>query len=447
METQTTAMDTVFNASCITPGTKFMDDLMKYIDWYIRKKISEDADWKNIEVIFSPDKVPGEGEHGLISYIRHSDPSETYCINAMDADLIMLSLGTQYPNFYILRDNMYEAGVDYNCINIGASYGHLANIMRWESKDFEFDEKTVINDFIFLCYLVGNDFLPHIPSIEIIENGIELMIQVYKNVCAEYGHLTCTKNDKTQFVKQTLGVFFSHIGDHEKEMYESKLCRKASYFPDPLLEKSSTLLANGEYNVDILDYRKNYCKHHFPNIPMEKVCHDYLEGLQWVLSYYLEGVPHWKWYLPYHYGPPASELALHMDTFEFTKYGKSIPFTPFQQLLSVLPPKSAHLIPEPLCNLLTDKESPLIKFCPDNIKIDLAGKRQEWEGITILPMVDIKTVRRVYHENIAKVKKSDMRRDVLGKCISYKYSQESSCFWSPFGNIMNCNIDTTYVEL
>ena len=44
--------DCPFNSNCITPGTKFMDHLTKYIDWYIRKQISQQESWRNIEVIF-----------------------------------------------------------------------------------------------------------------------------------------------------------------------------------------------------------------------------------------------------------------------------------------------------------------------------------------------------------------------------------------------------------
>ena len=42
-----------FNSNKITPGTKFMDYLTKYIDWYIKKRMSQSSVWKNLDIIFS----------------------------------------------------------------------------------------------------------------------------------------------------------------------------------------------------------------------------------------------------------------------------------------------------------------------------------------------------------------------------------------------------------
>ena len=413
--------DCPFDSNSITPGTRFMDSLSRYIDKHIKYRISRDRNWKQLQVVFSDEKVPGEGEHKIINFIRHyGELYESYCISGLDADLIMLSLATHMPSFYILREDLYDPKNEYMCLNIGRTRYELVELLKWESEEHEFRPEFAINDFVFICFMTGNDFLPHVPSIEIIEDGIELMITTYKDVCSRKGHLTLKINDGIKFQKAPMKEFFTILGDHEKENFDNKINSKKSFFPDELLNSNVTTTDSGGLSLNIKSYISEYCTKKLGG-NVKKVCHEYLEGMQWVLSYYTRGVPNWKWLYKHHYAPPASVIKDHIMSFKFPSYNKTIPSTPYQQLLSVLPPKSAKLIPKPLCNLLLDSKSPLKKYCPDDFKIDLSGKRREWEGTVILPFVDLALMRRCYFKNLDKIDKRDLARNRRGNSFVYTF--------------------------
>ena len=440
-----------FDSNAITPGTKFMDYLTKYIDWHIRKSISENERWKDIDVVFSNEKVPGEGEHKIINYIRkYGNKEDTFCIHGLDADLIMLALGTHLPNFWILREDLYGEN-DFFLIDIGKTRIELSKMLDWNdgeivknvTDDLKFNPEYAINDFIFMCFMVGNDFLPHVPSLEIIEGGIDQMIDVYKNVGEHYGHLTQNKNDNIMFRHKSLKIFFGTISGYDKGVLENKLLHKDTFFRDEILENNAEFNSK-KYNVNMESYRKEYYEKCFTNDNMTSIkdlCHQYFVGLHWVLSYYTRGVPDWKWCFKHHYAPFAHELSEHIDTFTFESRRNTIPTTPFQQLLSVLPPQSAGLIPMPLSGLLTDSSSKIKKYCPLDFKVDLSGKRKEWEGIVLLPMVDFEIIREEYFKYIDKVDSRELRRNISGTSWLYTYSKYSSFFSKSFyGDIPQCRI-------
>ena len=296
--------------------------------------------------------------------------------------------------------------------------------------------------------MVGNDFLPHIPSLEIIQDGIELIIEVYKDACSSYGHITqVLGGGRVQFVSSSLAVFLGTIGQHEKQNLENKLKRRRSYFEDKLLDSCATQ-KEGSWEVDIDKYKRGHWEKHFSEEKEEDICHKYLEGMQWVLSYYTRGVPNWKWNFAYHYAPTASILAKHVHTFEFPHYGRTIPSTPFQQLLSVLPPKSANLLPAPLSLYLTNLKSPLKEHCPDELNIDLSGKRREWEGIVLLPMVDFEVVRKCYFKSLSEIDPREARRNVRGSSFLYTFDKDYRRFFKSFyGDITNCCVKLTQIDL
>lgn len=121
-----------FDSNCITPGesafrfmsdfylmlairatgTVFMTKLSAQLRYFVNKKISEDANWRNVEVVLSGHEVPGEGEHKIMEYIRLSkaqpdyNPNIRHCLYGLDADLIMLGLLSHDPHFCLLREEV-----------------------------------------------------------------------------------------------------------------------------------------------------------------------------------------------------------------------------------------------------------------------------------------------------------------------------------------------------
>ena len=439
---------TKFDSSAITPGTKFMDFLSQYINWFIRKKISEDPSWRNLEVIFSSEKVPGEGEHKLLNYYRfYGDKSESYCVYANDADLIMLALGTHNEKFFVLRDCMYDDNYEYYILNTPAIAKDLVQEMRFGHETCKFDPDTAVDDFIFISFLIGNDFLPNIPSLEILQKGMEIMFDVYKKVGESYGHLTETVKGKGVLLRPgVLKIFMGTIAQYEEGILLGKYKKKDMFFEDTLLDKN-VRVTGGRFSLDLPAYKKDYYAVKLEGADIAEVTRAYIEGMQWVLSYYTRGTPAWRWFYPYHYAPFASEIAEHGGSYDRPRYKLDKPILPFLQLLTVLPPRSAHLLPAPLNRLLYDKNSPLARFCPRNFPIDLSGKKRAWEGLVILPPLEYDEVIRAYSQKIGEVSERDLKRNIVGKSFIYTYSPDFNLFPSRYGNVPACHAKVRAIDL
>ena len=417
-----------FESCKISPGTMFMDQLTRYINNFIRMKMETDARWRMIEVIFSSEKVPSEGEQKCLQFVRQNkerNPTENYCIHGMDADLIMLALSAHADQFYVFRENIYETG--FHLIDIKGVSIDLIKLMKWNedvnSKKFYGDRS--IDDFVCLCFVIGNDFLPHIPSIEIVEGGVDVMLEVYRKVCESYGHLTRIQNGNIYLVKKSFEIFFSEISTYEKGMIEEKINGKTVFFPDPIVDRNVRFdPVTGMKVLNYDAYREDYYKTLFPDVDIKSICLDYIEGMQWVITYYTRRVPCWNWCYKYNHAPLARDLAKYFKDFRFTNYPESYPNDPFQQLLSILSSKNHDLIPHPLDTLMTSKNSPLYEYYPDTFTIDVSGKRKAWEGKAILPIIDQKLLKETYKSVIDKV---DTRLTYLNKhskAVSYKVKEE-----------------------
>jgi len=74
---------------------------------------------------------------------------------------------------------------------------------------FGFDLERVIDDWVFLVMLVGNDFLPHLPSLDIGEGALDVLFSLYKTLLPTLGDYLVAENaphwDRVESVLQRLG--------------------------------------------------------------------------------------------------------------------------------------------------------------------------------------------------------------------------------------------------
>lgn len=87
-----------------------------------------------------------------------------------------------------------------------------------------FDLERCIDDFVFLCFLCGNDFLPHLPHQSIQRGSIDALVQLYVHLRPKVVTDYLTQEGKVN-LKQ-LQVFLHHLAMVEKETIRRDLQRK-----------------------------------------------------------------------------------------------------------------------------------------------------------------------------------------------------------------------------
>ena len=108
----------------------------------------------------------------------------------------MLSLLTHEPNFTIIREQHVfstkkSGGVqrlelsktsNYELIyvNLLREYMMLEYKVLQSKMKIRFDLERIIDDFVFLCFFIGNDFLPSLSALDIAEGSLDKLIDFYK---------------------------------------------------------------------------------------------------------------------------------------------------------------------------------------------------------------------------------------------------------------------------
>lgn len=376
--------------------------------------------------------------HNCLNYIRQY-PKDSHVIVSPDADLIFLAMGLHMPNVYVFRENIFDdvQGAFFLVDVYALRECVLEELGLKDDKDEE-KKRAAIDDFIIYCFMLGNDFLAQIPSLNIATDGMEILLGLYRKVMESHGHITYKKADGTYALnKANFKQFMTELASIEQDMIMTNHKRNRTRYPDTTLSECISYVRSEsggrEAVLDFTRYRESYYSKKFCGVDIKTVVHEYLRGMVFVMRYYLDSIPSWTWCYPFHYAPFFTDMRDHVDDFDADRpFEPSEPLSPLEQLMSVLPGKSAYLLPEPLRFLLTSSSSPIIDFYPTDFEVDMEGKKQDYEGVILLPMINVTRLKKAFKMAENKLDEYDRKRNMPGRVYEYEVDEEGNLVQTSF---------------
>jgi 5'-3' exoribonuclease 2 len=254
------ALQKAWNTSSITPGTRFMTKLNTRMREYVATQAyTGTGSGTGPEYIYSGSDTAGEGEHKIFEYIRafpgyHKDT--TTLIYGLDADLIMLCLNHLHiseniflyrdtPEFIQSLDNTLSKD-DHYFLDIPTFACSLEVIMR-ETKASGVAATIVttlsgmagvevatavpesritpnvvaaIDDYIVMTFMLGNDFMPHFPSLNLRTIGMTILLQTYADIFRDTSQYLVrrTKDHVKEIVWKSMRTFIERLATNEHEL-------------------------------------------------------------------------------------------------------------------------------------------------------------------------------------------------------------------------------------
>ena len=412
----------MWDTNAISPGTEFMDKLINHLNVFF-KTLKEKN--KNLNIIFSSSYIHGEGEHKILQYIKKNNLEGNIVIYGLDADLIMLAMACGNKKVYLLREAI-NFGKKINnkllYLNIDLFKSRLIITLkeRLNAIDNGFylshdDCLKMCDDYIFICFLLGNDFLPHNLSIDLRYDGHNILLNSYlynysvnKEFLVDKGKMKI--NNRLLYSLITI----IHIKEDEqlikiqkkrnKFRVNTSMCEN-EFDRRMMIVKNDPIINNEEEReIDFSNkyWRSKYYKLCF-NIEeqeeIDDVCYNYIEGLKWSFNYYFNECISYEWKYNYNHPPTLYDLKqfLMKNDINKIKISKGKLIHPIVQLLSIMPQDSKELLPEKYRKLM-NKNSEIGIYFPKTYKLDKFFKRYDWMCIPILPNLDINDINKSFRK-------------------------------------------------
>ncbi|ELQ75035.1 5'-3' exonuclease HKE1/RAT1 [Trachipleistophora hominis] len=402
LEESSLTEDEAFDKNAITPGTRFMYDLEKRMDKFIRERLANNPMYKNLCFIYSNGRRAGEGEQKIMTLIRKmKNRNLKHTIYSPDADLIFLGTSLHGRNVKIMREDLEFVYLQrqHFCEKCGKK-GHLSTycnklalfsciffdlivLKRILSEELSmlittsYEFNRMADDWILMSFLAGNDFLPTLQCFDVRFEAIEILTKLLaENFNRTKKYITY----KGEIDFAVLKNFFRILAHYEDHLYIKK--KKL------LTDTRRRFQIKGFFENISLETTYGKTRYYDTKLHLKSerevitVCREYILGLSWVFKYYVKGATNWEWFYPYDYAPFACDIANVRSMPYLNK--RTEPLDCLQQQMLVMPPQSKGLVPKEM--------HPIFDSFPTEIKIDMFDKLLPWQGVAILPIIDMEII-------------------------------------------------------
>jgi len=443
-----------WNNSAITPGTEFMEKLTCAIINYLNiKKIANKTNINKVKYIYSSANTPGEGEHKILQYIKeHINENKARVIYGLDADLLYLSLASRAQRIYLLREitefqnikssdafcfvsiDMMKECLFQNIIE-DLDSNTLEEIVAFPN--LELYKDNFIQDYIFMGFLLGNDFLPGLPSVNLMImgkklSGLDILLRSYKESFSTINSdkktnytfiidTNCQDGIKIKISYEFLKELFTHLNGEEEMYFRERSKYKRFIRPcehtdaysieiyrmENLMFKVPDLFELGKEGIELQVSKERYYKHYYGIIDKDTsnnnvynnvkiAIAEYFKGLYWNAYYYFDKCIDYKFYYKNHKCPFVSDIfewllgnKENFDSLESfyprsTDYYKLI--HPIQQLFMVIPIQSSFLLPLEYKQIMLQKN--MEEYFPRKITQDFQLITKYWQGLPEIEIIE-----------------------------------------------------------
>lgn len=418
----------IWDTNAISPGTMFMVQLGAFL----KKRLQQYPLCNGVVTRFSFSDENGEAEHKIFAAMTSIPHDEKIAIHGLDADLIMLSLLSHRPNITLMREP--QDGADMQYLHIDrlreGILKELSTKYMWPissvSEPFSEEACDAIESYIVWCFLLGNDFLPHMPTLHLQKNGLEKILAASQhtmlvNAAGSIIHWDIMAAILEELSKDENDVMNTLVAENVRRRCHAKTDEeKVDMFP--LIDENKSPLVGELYRLrgGVGAWRPLYYKRLFHTrmndlLVVHQACREYMTGMEWTYRYYKRLARDPTWYYPYPYAPTMSDMANHMSISQdshkamveqWRELHKVPVFIPdYIQLLCILPPESNHLLPRRLQGIMTDPALGCTHMYPKRYPVLTFLKTRLWECSPVLPPLDIPLLQKSTRPLVTRVER------------------------------------------